>query len=200
MDVFIGQYFLYAYSRTQAQIGKFISDDINVRREIELMKNNNLKTIGLTEIFTVAIAILFMAGFLSLICLLAAEPECSQYGCDKDAIEGSRYCTLHDMSNRYYGDPDYNAVYENNRNKNSDTTTSTQKKSDSSSTTATKKSESAPTSSTSKTSTYDSYDDGYNDIYEDGDYDWDRYQEDLDYSTGVDDAMEEYYEEFGEEW
>lgn len=52
-------------------------------------------------------------------------------------------------------------------------------------------------------STYDShtsYDDGYNDIYDDADYDWDRYQEDDDYASGVDDAMDEWNEEYGEDW
>lgn len=43
-------------------------------------------------------------------------------------------------------------------------------------------------------------DDGYNDIYDDADYDWDRYQEDDDYASGVDDAMDEWNEEYGEDW
>lgn len=46
----------------------------------------------------------------------------------------------------------------------------------------------------------DSYDKGYNDIYEEDDYDWDRYYEDDDYASGVDDAIEEHYEEYGEYW
>ena len=54
--------------------------------------------------------------------------------------------------------------------------------------------------SNNKTYTHDSYDDGYNDIYEEDDYDWDRYEEDDDYASGVDDAIEEYYDEFGEYW
>ena len=40
------------------------------------------------------------------------------------------------------------------------------------------------------------YDDGYDDIYMDGDYDYDRYNKDPDYADGVDDAMDEY----GEDW
>lgn len=47
-----------------------------------------------------------------------------------------------------------------------------------------------------KKSTYDSYDDGYDDIYMDDDYDYDRYDRDSDYADGVDDAMDEY----GEDW
>ena len=37
---------------------------------------------------------------------------------------------------------------------------------------------------------------GYDDIYMDGDYDYDRYDRDRDYADGVDDAMDEY----GEDW
>ena len=51
-------------------------------------------------------------------------------------------------------------------------------------------------SSSSKSYTYNSYDDGYDDIYMDGDYDYDRYDSDSDYADGVDDAMDE----FGEDW
>ena len=51
-------------------------------------------------------------------------------------------------------------------------------------------------STTTNKSTYDSYDDGYDDIYTDGDYDYDRYDRDSDYADGVDDAMDEY----GEDW
>lgn len=48
-------------------------------------------------------------------------------------------------------------------------------------------------STTTKKSTYD---DGYDDIYMDGDYDYDRYDSDSDYADGVDDAMDE----FGDDW
>ena len=43
---------------------------------------------------------------------------------------------------------------------------------------------------------YDSYDDGYDDIYMNDDYDYDRYYTDSDYANGVDDAMDD----FGEDW
>ena len=49
---------------------------------------------------------------------------------------------------------------------------------------------------TTKKSTYDSYDDGYDDIYMDGDYDYDRYDRDSDYADGVDDAIDEYGEDY----
>ena len=51
-------------------------------------------------------------------------------------------------------------------------------------------------SSTTKHYYYDSYDDGYDDIYMDGDYDSDRYDTDADYAEGVDDAMDEWDEDW----
>lgn len=42
----------------------------------------------------------------------------------------------------------------------------------------------------------DAYDEGYEAICEDEDYDIDRYYEDTDYADGVDDAMDEWDEEW----
>ena len=42
----------------------------------------------------------------------------------------------------------------------------------------------------------DSYDDGYDDIYMDGDYDYDRYDHDSDYADGVDDALDEFGDDY----
>lgn len=44
------------------------------------------------------------------------------------------------------------------------------------------------------------YDDGYDDIEMNQDYDEERYDNDGGYAEGVDDAMEEAYYEYGEEW
>ena len=53
----------------------------------------------------------------------------------------------------------------------------------------------------SRSASYDdSYDSGYDAVMDDDDYDWDRYQNDVDYASGVDDAMEDYDDEYGEEW
>lgn len=41
---------------------------------------------------------------------------------------------------------------------------------------------------------------GYEDVMDYDDYDYDRYESDLEYATGVDDAIEDYYDEYGEEW
>lgn len=46
----------------------------------------------------------------------------------------------------------------------------------------------------------DSYDEGYEDVYFDGDYDDDKYNKDEDYANGVDDAIEDDYEEDGCDW
>ena len=45
-----------------------------------------------------------------------------------------------------------------------------------------------------------SYDAGYDDVYDNGDYDYDRYDRDGEYADGVDDALEDYYDEYGEDW
>ena len=47
---------------------------------------------------------------------------------------------------------------------------------------------------------YKSYDEGYDAIYDDDDYDWNRYQTDRDYANGVDDAMDDWDDEYGEDW
>jgi hypothetical protein len=52
----------------------------------------------------------------------------------------------------------------------------------------------------SSKSSYKSYDKGYEDVYEDDDYDLDRYNSDSDYASGVDDAIDDYEEEEGEDW
>ena len=46
----------------------------------------------------------------------------------------------------------------------------------------------------------DSYGEGYDSVYEDDDYDLDRYDRDQDYADGVEDAISDYEDEFGEEW
>ena len=141
---------------------------------------------------TIGVGILLLVGFIFIIGLIgSSEPECSMNGCDKDAKDGSRYCYMHDLSYQTYGNPDYNAVYENSQRKRTSNTTTTGS-STSTSTSGSSTSNRTTTSSSKKTySTYNSYDEGYEDVYEDDDYDWDRYYEDDDYATGVDDALDE---------
>ena len=56
------------------------------------------------------------------------------------------------------------------------------------------------TATSNSNSSYRSYDDGYDAIYDDGDYDWDRYKTDRNYADGVDDAMDDWDDEYGEDW
>ena len=97
----------------------------------------------------------------------ASEPKCIKAGCDNKQASGSSYCYLHKT---YTGS--------NTSNSSSSYSSGTKK------------------STTTKKSTYDSYDDGYDDIYMDGDYDYDRYDRDSDYADGVDEAMDEYEEDW----
>ena len=114
--------------------------------------------------------------------------KCIKGSCDRYCTDGSLYCYLHKESS--------NRKYNTNSGTGSDNSSSYKPSSSSSSS-------SSSSNKPSSSSAYDShkdYDDGYNDIYEEGDYDWDRYQEDDDYASGVDDAMDEWNEEFGEDW
>lgn len=56
-----------------------------------------------------------------------------------------------------------------------------------------------PSVSTPDTS-WRSYDEGYDAVYDDGDYDWNRYQTDKNYADGVDDAMDDWDDEYGDDW
>lgn len=154
------------------------------------MKNNS------NEISTGA-ALLMTLGIMLVIGMIisAGEPKCSMSRCDNDAKDGSRYCYLHDLSYRTYGNPDYNAVYKNSKSKSNNTATTSSSKtsstSNSTSGTTSKRSTGSSSGLSKSSSAYDSYDDGYEDVYFDDDYDWDRYNSDPDYASGVDDAMDE---------
>ncbi len=137
--------------------------------------------------------VVFVICFLLVLAIIGSSgPKCSMSGCDKDQKEGSRYCYLHDMSYRSYGNPDYNAVYENaQKRRESKTTSYSSGSSTSGSPSGTSKTNKSTTTKKKTYSTYDSYDAGYEDVYENDDYDWDRYYSDDDYADGVDDAMDE---------
>lgn len=157
------------------------------------MKNNSF---GST-----VVAVLLLAGVLYMIGSVgkASEPECIKSGCENKQASGSSYCYLHKP---YSGSSSSHnsSVYDNKSSNDisADESSSSSSYGDNSSTQSSSSysSNSAKKSTTSKKSSYDSYDDGYDDIYMDGDYDYDRYDKDSDYADGVDDAMEE----FGEDW
>ena len=142
-------------------------------------------------------ALLMTLGVMLILRLIvsASEPKCAMSGCDKETRDGGRYCYLHELSYRTYGNPDFHEVYRNSKSSSNSTTVTSSPKTSSSSSTVGKnisKSSTTVTSGSGKSgSSYDSYDEGYEDIYFDDDYDWERYDSDPDYASGVDDAMDE---------
>ena len=148
-------------------------------------------------IFLVIIGVLFVIGSIGE----ASEPKCIKAGCDNKQASGSSYCYLH----KPYTGSSTSHRSSSYSNKSSGSTSKSSTSNSGSSSSYTNKSNSTNKSSyssgtkkstTTKKSTYDSYDDGYDDIYMDDDYDYDRYDRDSDYADGVDDAMDEY----GEDW
>ena len=123
-------------------------------------------------VFLVVIGIFYIIGAIGE----ASEPKCIKSGCDNKQATNSSYCYLH-------------KPYTGSSSSHSNSSYSNKSSSSSSSS-------STGTSGSKKSNTYDSYDDGYDDIYMDGDYDYDRYDRDSDYADGVDDAMDE----FDEDW
>ena len=132
-------------------------------------------------IFFVIIGVLFVIGSIGE----ASEPKCIKAGCDNKQASGSCYCYLH----KPYTGSSTSHSSSSYSNKSSGSTSK-------SSTSNSGSNSSYNNKSNSTNKSYDSYDDGYDDIYMDGDYDYDRYDRDSDYADGVDDAMDEY----GEDW
>lgn len=123
--------------------------------------------------------------------------DCSASGCHNNRASGSYYCYRHKC---YKSGCNSKAVSGGYciTHKPKSTSTTTKKN-----TTTTSKSKyySPKSKSTNKSKSYsDSYDKGYEDVYDNDDYDWDRYKKDWDYALGVDDAMDDVYEDFGDEW
>lgn len=129
--------------------------------------------------------------------------KCIKSGCNNTVTtEGSSYCYAHKCSNIYCKSAKYKEGYcsthyneykrKKEEKKNSTTTTSSTKKYSSSN--------NKTSSSSSKKKYTNSYDDGYDDIYMNEDYDHKRYQKDSSYARGVDDAMEDAYDDFGDDW
>ena len=135
-------------------------------------------------VFLVVIGIFYIIGAISE----ASEPKCIKSGCDNKQATNSSYCYLHKP---YTGSSSShsNSSYSNKSSSSSSSSSHNNKSTAGSNA-------SSYNSSTKKSNTYDSYDDGYDDIYMDGDYDYERYDRDSDYADGVDDAMDE----FDEDW
>ena len=135
-------------------------------------------------VFLVVIGIFYIIGAISE----ASEPKCIKSSCDNKQATNSSYCYLHKPYSGSSSSHSNSSYF--NKSSSSSSSSSHNNKSTAGS------NASSYNSSTKKSNTYDSYDDGYDDIYMDGDYDYDRYDRDSDYADGVDDAMDE----FDEDW
>lgn len=143
-------------------------------------------------VFLVVIGIFYIIGAISE----ASEPKCIKSGCDNKQATNSSYCYLHKPysgSSSSHSNSSYSNKSSSSSSSSSNNNKSTAGSNASSYNSSTKKS-STGTSSSKKSNIYDSYDDGYDDIYMDGDYD--RYDRDSDYADGVDDAMDEFEEDW----
>lgn len=149
------------------------------------------------------ILVLMVVGVLLVIGSIgvASEPKCIVVGCNNKQASGSSYCYLHKTSSAYTGKSSARSKSSSSSNsKSSGSSNSSNSSGSTSSSSSSYKSSTKKSTGYQKKITYDSrddgYDDGYDDIYMDGDYDYDRYDRDSDYADGVDDAMDE----FAEDW
>ena len=131
----------------------------------------------------------------------AREPKCIMAGCNNKQASGSSFCYLHKSykrSSTYHSSTSYSDKSSGSASKSSTSNSGSSGSYSNKSNSTNKSSYSGDTkkSTTTKKSTYDSYDDGYEDIYMDGDYDYERYNRDSDYADGVDDAIDEYGEDY----
>ena len=162
----------------------------------------NLFGLGLAVFFAI-VGVLFVIDSIGE----ANEPKCIKAGCDNQQASGSSYCYRHKPCtgrNASHRSSSYST--KSTGNKSSGTTSKSSTSSSGTSSSYHNKSNSTNNSSsyssgtkkitTTTKNTYDSYDDGYEDIYMDGDYDYERYDRDSDYADGVDDAMDEFEEDW----
>ena len=159
------------------------------------------KTASLIGVFALVALILIAIDPLSI-----TKQKCSEPNCDRYAEEGSDYCTYH-APTLHTTPGSGSSSMSGSSLSNSSSNSSSKSYSSPSSTSSSSSSKKSSSGSSSKKSTSkakddyeDTYDEGYDDIYMDGDYDSERYNTDSEYASGVDDAMEDTYEEYGEEW
>ena len=79
---------------------------------------NNSNEISTGAALLMTLVIMLVIGMI----ISAGEPKCSMSSCDNDAKDGSRYCYLHDLSYRTYGNLDYHEVYKNSKSNSSSST------------------------------------------------------------------------------
>lgn len=160
--------------------------------------------------------LLIVIVVIAFIGMIAKESvgSCAISGCNNKQAEGSRYCYFHRMYNRKSSS--YGNSSDNNNHSSSNTSfnSSSTKNSDEGnvrnynsnynnsgdysnrSKTDLSNRSSYSTTAWKDKNTYNSYDDGYDDIYMNEEYDSDRYDRDSDYADGVDDAMDEFDEDY----
>ncbi len=175
---------------------RWCGNDVRQRKGRVINMRKNSFGQGLA-IFFVIIGFLYVIGSIGE----ANESKCIKAGCDNKQASGSSYCYLHKPymgSSTSHSSSSYSNKSSGSNSKSSTSSSGSGSSYNSKSNSTNKSSYNGGTkkSTTTKKSTYDSYDDGYDDIYMDGDYDYDRYDRDSDYADGVDDAMDEY----GEDW
>lgn len=130
------------------------------------------------------------------------DPKCIRSGCDNKCASGSSYCYLHKPYRHSYSSSKRSSSSKGSSGSNGYSGSKNSSGSSSGSNTTSYGSASKYNSSTSKKNSstkkksYQSYDDGYDDIYMNDDYDDYRYQYDSDYADGVDDAMDEFEEDW----
>ena len=120
-----------------------------------------------------------------------SKDTCIEPGCSRSRASGSNYCYGHkreegsasSLPTKAPYSPDTKEHYNNYYSSSSS-----------------KQNKEYQSNDTTDDNGYNSYDKGYEDAYDEEDYDWERYQSDPDYANGVDDGIEDYEEEYGEEW
>lgn len=162
------------------------------------MKNNSFG--GKILIVVIIIGIIYIIGNI----VDVSKPKCAKAGCNNERSSGSVYF-LH----KQYENPSYKNSYSSTTRATTESTTEVMTKITERATTSVTTREEPTTrawkdNNSYKNNTsgnpYKSYDDGYDDVYMDGDYDDDRYNRDSDYADGVDDAIEDDYEEGDGDW
>ena len=157
------------------------------------MRQRNRGNIGFHIFMTVAI-IVVTGWFLSLF-----GPVCAMPGCNEECTNGSRYCFLHDMSYRTYGNPDFHSIYQKNHSgssysrKSSSSNNSVKSQTESKTTGSNTHSNSKTYSGTKKS--YDAYDVEEYDNPDDFAEEWAEEFGDGDYESGYEDA----YDYWGDE-
>lgn len=129
----------------------------------------------------------------------AKQPKCIQPGCNHSRTSDSSYCYRHKPDVGKQSTHSSTSSQNNTSSNSGASTTNTPSGSNTNSTGTTSGNNSSNHNSNTTNGShhyYNSYDDGYDDIYMDGDYDYDRYENDSDYADGVDDAMEEFEEDW----